>query len=68
MLSVAHQADSNLVIPIYALRSLNQLAYDATQQLQILFQSIGFVAENFCENLSYKKTDWNSALLDKLLS
>ena len=68
VLSVAHQAGSNLALPIYALRSLNQLAYDATQQLQILFQSIGFVAENFCENLSYKKTDWNSALLDKLLS
>ncbi|MEC8840599.1 MAG: hypothetical protein VX432_03315 [Candidatus Poribacteria bacterium] len=67
VLSVAHQTDSNLFLSLCALRSLNQLAYDSTQQLQILFQSVGFVAENCYQNFSYKKTEWNSALLDKLL-
>lgn len=67
VLSIAYQTESNLPLTIYALWALNQLAYDATQQLQILFQSVGFSAENCHKNLSYKKVEWNSCLLDKLL-
>jgi len=67
VLSVAYRMDSNLSLPIYALRSLNQLAYAAKQQLQVLFQSVGFAAENCHQNLSYQKPEWNSSLLDKLL-